>query len=111
MRHPLSLEAFTDWLATMPADGTYTYTAPTECLNAQYLRHVGFVNFFSVGPNTWSERIVPPAKWWERLFGFSPIGHLVSHPLPDALNSVAIGRPRTFGAALSRARELQRTAE
>lgn len=92
MRHPLSLEAFTDWLATMPADETYQYCYNGSCAIAQYLRACGFRNAY-VDPFNWSERPGGPTK-----------------RLPHHWNDIAWTEPWTFGAALSRARELQRTA-
>lgn len=94
MRHPLSLEAFTDWLATMPADGEYDYTACMTCAFSQYLTAIG-LKPAGVGPGYWRQR------------GADSLRH---RPLPDGVEEIVYTTPWTFGAALSRARELQRTA-
>lgn len=89
---PLTTKALIAWLEQQPADKEYCYTEPGSCLLAQYLHHVfGFevlidrhsFDLFD-GDNHVVRSAAPPTDWAD----------------------IAIARPRTFGAALERARKL-----
>jgi hypothetical protein len=87
---PLSLDSLIAWLEKQPADMEYDYLCNGHCLLGEYFRHVNPA-FYSVGPyqahfregNTFTDWDVP--RTWDRL---------------------AVEHPRTFGAALKRARKL-----
>lgn len=99
MRNPLSLEAFADWLGTMPADQLYEYGDINGCAVCQFFDFLG-LHYLAVGGLAWND-----AEGQERA-------------LPADLDRVANGRYdahrlrqnhktfRTFGAALERARAL-----
>lgn len=80
-----SLANLIAWLETMPAKETYCYLDSGECLLAQYFRASG--KSASLGHTT----VV--------FDGVMPV-----HQIPRSFQDVATGRPRTFGAALKRAR-------
>lgn len=85
---PLTLNALIAWLEKQPGDETYCYTSIGDCLLAKYFKHHGF-----------SDVLVAP-------FWFCD-GASDKMPYPKSFNEVAIGSPRTFAAALSRARKIQ----
>jgi hypothetical protein len=94
VRHPITLEAFADWLERQPAERAYNYTDPYACPIAQYLQAQG-VPAYGVTHNLWHD------------------ANCVSHEFDDRMREAAIGewdRPRgerwTFGQAARRAREL-----
>jgi hypothetical protein len=83
--NPLSLEALIAWLEKKPAEKRYCYDDAGRCLAAQYNKSLG------------------------REYDVQWIGR---EPTPDSsfdycLEWIAIEKPRTFGAALERARDLQ----
>src|SRR5690349_18723441 len=83
--NPLSLEALIIWLEQKPSDKVYCYSDHGRCLAAQYNRSLG-------------------RKYHVQLIFDDP------RPGSDfdyCLEWVAIQEPRTFGAALKRARDLQ----
>lgn len=83
----MSTESLVAWLETMPADGTYEYNnCKTPCLQAQY--------FEAMGTPT-------------RLLGNTTVMFLDGirrGPIPTAFQVAAAEHPRTFGAALERAK-------
>lgn len=87
-QNPLSLDALIAWLEKKPAGRKYCYTSIGHCLFAQYFTDAGFKNVIC-GPglvqHEHSKVVVFPRGWAE----------------------VAVEHPRTFGAALARARELK----
>lgn len=82
MRNPLSLEAFADWLGTMPAKERYTWAVPRQCAIGQWLRFTGFTDEREIGKKS--------VEMAER----NDFGKIV---LPE---------PHTFGAAHERARTI-----
>lgn len=81
---PQSLEALTSWLEQQPADKTYCYTDQGRCLAAQYHRHISVeyqpeIVFFTASKSDPFEYII---EW------------------------IGVKHPRTFGAALERARAI-----
>lgn len=87
----LSIAAVADWLAMQPAERTYEYINPGNCLIAQYLRWLGYSDVV-VGACAYS------IYSDDGEFGSLP------RPFPNNLWAVAAEYPRTFGAALQRAR-------
>lgn len=82
-----STVALRDWLRTQDPKRVYCYTDVGHCLIAQYLTAAG-IAFQSVGGyGEWSD------------------ASGATHQSGDDLHQIAIGRPRTFGAALSRAED------
>lgn len=87
MRHPLSLEAFAEWLTTMPADQWYDYCDPWNCAVAQYRQFLG----------------VPVAVHYDgaALDGGGPS---MDPRVMEVVHHENGSKERTFGAALERAR-------
>lgn len=86
---PLTLPALVAWLELQPAQKIYCYTSPGSCLLAQYLKAAGYRNpLVSRNLTTDGWRIED------------------SIPVPDIFHDIAIKHPRTFGAALNRARSV-----
>jgi len=81
-----SLDGLIAWLETRSVDGIYCYTDSGNCLLCQYFTANGF------------QGIALDA------FGFSHDGWNTEVRYPSIFNEVAIQHPRTFGAALERAR-------
>lgn len=85
-----SLAGLITWLETQPPKKTYCYMDSGACLLHQYFTAMG-VPVAGVGGHHWRDRG----------------GNL--HPFEDGtadFNSVSVLEPRTFGAALKRARKL-----
>src|ERR1700686_3718497 len=81
----MTLPHLIEWLRTKPANKSYTYVSQWTFLLAKYIRAEGYW-FPSVGPYYYSTHL------------FCQDGGL-----PPYFNSIAVGRPRTFGGALQRA--------
>jgi hypothetical protein len=83
----MSTESLVAWLETMPADGTYEFSnTRTPCLQAQY--------FEAMGTPT-------------RLLGNTSVmfrDGIRRGPISKAFQVTAFNHPRTFGAALERAK-------
>jgi len=86
-----ALEGLISWLETVPSDDEYNWHSATDCLLCQYFRAQGLpVNSLGISKITLRD-------------GQSiPIPHRHDNPFHD----VACREPYTFGAALSRARDL-----
>jgi hypothetical protein len=80
-----SLESLIAWLEKQPAQETYCYSSNGDCLLAQYFTGMGFVGVHVGGGD------------------FDHEG-AINVKFPAILGDVAYYHPRTFGAALSRAR-------
>ena len=93
---PCSLAGLIAWLERQDQDGTYCYSSTGECLLARYFRERGF------------NRVIMAAEFfyhWPRSNSLYEVTRLPRH-----FNDVAKGKVRTFGAALSRARQLELAA-
>lgn len=86
MKHPLSDEAFLDWLERQPINGEYEYLSNSDCAYARYLKWVG-ISFRSIGGHDWKD--------------LSGKNHLLSKGVRYALSG---GRTLTFGSAAERLR-------
>lgn len=94
---PLSLEGLIAWLERKPADQEYDFLDNANCLNAQYFKARGFP-LFSCGTISF-------AYWRKKHFlWLFPYKTMTEVAFPMAFNVVAVKEPRTFGAALERAR-------
>jgi hypothetical protein len=76
------------WLENQPADKIYCYEDSGRCLAAQYRAAIG-EKYIPPGADLSILRL-PKSEW----------------PFTDILEDVAVKKPRTFGAALKRARSL-----
>lgn len=86
---PFSIESLIAWLEKQPGDKSYFYVSCDQCLLSQYFTACGFENV-KMGIDT---------------FDFGP--RLREHAgLPEHFNDIGFQHPRTFGAALERAREV-----
>lgn len=83
-----SLASLITWLETQRPDETYCYLDHGQCLLGQYFKAQGFtdVSIYSNG------------KWKHGDMADEYVRY------PDIFNSIALHEPRTFGAALDRAR-------
>ena len=86
-----SMRGLAEWLETMPPAQRYDYDdCRGRCLLGQYLNAIGL---------RWNEDSGPGWEVWNRELWQSPMGYLSAET------------PRTFGAALKRARkELEKSA-
>ena len=82
---PLTLPALIAWLEQQPSEATYCYYSTGHCLIAQYLQAAGLAK--SVGGHS-----------------FTPLGGGPRQNIPENFSDIAWDSPRTFGAALNRAR-------
>ena len=89
--NPLSLDAVIAWLEKQPADGKYVYSDCRDCLAAQYNASIG--REYHYWPNWHIEGRQPYMPTFDR-----------------QLETIAYGTPKTFGAALDRAKKLKKTA-
>ena len=89
---PFTLEALIAWLEKQPANATYCYTSTGGCLVAQFLLSLGTYTAVGVDHRGFYNRSPDSRSTYD------PI------PLPPFFNEVALKNPRTFGAALDRAR-------
>ncbi len=89
-----SIASLVAWLEKQPADKSYSYGHCGRCLLAQYFTAQGFENVL-VGGSEWSH------------------GEGLGHDclLPEAFRDISGGLPRTFGAALERARAVDAVKE
>ena len=78
-----SLEGLIAWLDTMPADRAYCYTDFGRCLAAQFCAFAG--------------------RGYKVQSTFTPASS--NEPFPLVLERIALEHPRTFSAALTRARK------
>lgn len=84
---PFTLESLIAWLETKRPEATYDYGCNGNCLIAQYLKDVARMSEPRIGGHYYRNGIN---------------GDEVD--LPHRWNDVAVQDPRTFGAALTRAR-------
>lgn len=89
---PLSLTSLIAWLEKQPTAKAYCYQDNGACLLGQYFTAHGLVDV-NVGGLTFNHGRYPNRP---------------SIPLPETFRAVARGNPRTFGAALERARNAAR---
>lgn len=82
-----SLEGLISWLEPKPPGDHYKYTNGQRCLIHDYFETRG-LSVSALGPRDWTD------------------GEGEGHNLPRLLNKVAVKYPRTYGAALQRAREM-----
>lgn len=89
---PFTLASLIAWLETMPDEG-YDYRCNGACLLARYFASAGFenVHMFTTGFLAANH----PSPSWDRIIPMNPV-----------FDSIATGYPRTFGAALERARTI-----
>lgn len=87
---PFSLDALIAWLRTKDAEGIYCYQSHGDCLIAQYLKEQCSISGVSVGGDYWRDPISRKEV-----------------PFPKGWGDVALGAPRTFSAALTRALSIQ----
>lgn len=90
---PFSLKSLMEWLEKQPADDEYCFLDTGGCLFFQYLDHNGVV-VASVGGN---------------YYRAEQHGEMIT--LPHGWPKIAAEEPRTFGAALERARAVFRSPE
>lgn len=81
-KNPLALTSLIAWLETKDPNETYSFLSCNHCLNAQYMRHLGYT------------RPELNISMWRDLHS-------------KGFVTIASGRPWTFGAALERARRDQ----
>lgn len=88
--HPdvFSLDGLIAWLETQPPQKEYCYGDTGGCLLARYLRANGFKRV-SIGGWTWAYTTADGCR--------------VDESIPDKFDKIARSKPRTYGAALSRA--------
>jgi hypothetical protein len=84
-RDPFSLKELTSWIATKPKSRRYCYDDQGRCLLAQWFEFCDRP-VFALGNVT-------------VVFKFGS-----GHVLPESFTHIAMTKPHTFGAALSRAR-------
>jgi hypothetical protein len=89
---PFSLAALIAWLEQQDPEKSYCYLNNGECLLAQYFTACGYKR-----PN------LADTSFWQMDDICAPQIHF-----PVAFNLVAVASPRTFGAALDRARTAAR---
>ncbi len=85
----VTMDNFIARLQIMPPEHEYEYVSNRSCLFAQFLK--------ARVPNPF----VDSGNFW---LNTDDVGRKPSFKLPDIFNRVALGRPRTFGGALERAR-------
>lgn len=106
---PFKLESLIAWIEKQPAEATYCYENNGQCLLSQYFalgagyQHVHmfsdcFVQGVQVGDMVGRDEAL-------RFFSRNIVR------FPYRFDDVAKGTPRTFGAALDRARKLRASAE
>jgi hypothetical protein len=83
----MSTETLVDWLETKPANETYSYFEHRSCLVAQYLTDKGYDNVFAYS------------------MGHFDHGGATDARFPMVFDDIAAAEPRTFGAALKRAKK------
>lgn len=92
----LSLDSLIAWLEQQPADETYPYSESRGCVLAQYFTAMGL------------EKVtVMPYRYMAGRFDYT------RKTLPEGWEGIASGFPSgswTFGAALKRARKLQKAS-
>src|ERR1700722_4770548 len=89
--NPISLANLISWLEAQPPDVEYCFKSNGECLIAQYVKSLGFANV-SVGGSDCHYN-------WRS-------GSPVELTPPPSFCDISQGHPRTFRAALDRARRL-----
>jgi hypothetical protein len=93
---PFSLTSLVAWLERQDPREGYCYSSTGECLLARYFRERGF------------NRVIMAADFFYHWPRHDALYEVTA--LPPRFNDVAKGKVRTFGAALSRARELNLAA-
>lgn len=88
---PFSLPSLIAWLEMRPKDDLYCYESTGRCLLAQYFKSCGYDN---------------PCAGPDVIYYGPQLRKLI--PTPPAFQEVSFGQPRTFGAALERARAIAR---
>lgn len=86
--NPLSVGGLVAWLERQPAETRYFFSDPENCLIAQYLTTSGYVAV-GVGGFTFSHGYHNRRR---------------HEKLPSGFTDIAAAFPRTYGAALERAR-------
>jgi len=89
---PFSLESLIAWLEKQPADGVYCYADTGHCLISQHFKAAGFGPRIAVGVGSFCTAPLRSERWSR------------DNNYPSAFDDIAVARPRTFGAALTRAR-------
>jgi hypothetical protein len=82
----MSMESLVNWLEQQPPEKTYNYYSNRNCLVAQYLKSNGHEDVLIFSMGHWQDH-----NDIDRLF-------------PIKFDDVAVAQPRTFGAALKRAK-------
>lgn len=85
---PFALDSLIAWLEKQPADGIYCYTDHGRCLLGQYFSAMGYEK-----PYIYSDGLFEHGE------------SAIRHRYPGGFNTIALESPRTFGAALERARK------
>jgi hypothetical protein len=83
------------WLEQQPSEGVYCYESTGHCLLAQFFSALHGESVSSIGATKYSLSGDQFSLWDER------------RDVPPELDNIAGRRPRTFGAALARARAIQ----
>ena len=91
---PFTVGALISWLEQQPAEKTYCYADSGGCLLHQYYTFLGFENVGVAGFGRWR-------------YGVHRAHDEYQHS-PDGFWEIARSHPRTFGAALERARAATR---
>ena len=82
----MSMEGLVNWLEQQPASRKYEYYDHRNCLVAQYLKTSGHGNPFVYSMGRWQDN------------------DGIDRAFPLMFDDVAVNHPRTFGAALKRAK-------
>jgi len=86
---PYTKEHFIGWLRRQPADKTYVYGDPCNCLNAQYHREVGksyCVPFINKEYPATHASLTTQIEWIARNCKSGPDGRTFGHALDCALS-------------------------
>ena len=82
------LEELLAWAKTKPADETYTYTSPSDCALAQFIKETKKPHYVIVSPYDWTEYYSDRQR--------------VTHQIPTNLQDRLIFGCCTFGALVTR---------
>lgn len=99
---PMDVRSLVAWLETKDPAEPYDWNNGRHCLMAQYMRAHGF-RLIAMGAMSFS--------YWKPGFFARLFMRVGGKRLPPGFNRIAQEHPRNFGAALDRARELQRLRE
>ena len=86
MSENLSIENYIDWLDQQPPEDEYIYDDTRGCLNYKFLSSMGH-----------SLKFVTVHYWMDETCEM--------RSMPEHMIEVPVGHPRTYGAALERAKE------